>query len=69
MGEEIKVDNSSPSPEECDWSTYARGALYALHSRENHLAQVIVISLYFHISKKLFKLFIPPENENEIIGL
>ncbi|XWS71016.1 hypothetical protein CRYUN_Cryun03dG0100800 [Craigia yunnanensis] len=41
-GEEIKVDNSSPSPEECDWGTYARGALYALHSRENHLAQGII---------------------------
>ncbi|XVF19060.1 hypothetical protein REPUB_Repub11eG0077900 [Reevesia pubescens] len=47
QSEKIKVDNSSPSPEECEWGTYARGALYALQSRGNHLAQVRVISLCF----------------------
>ncbi|XVE71920.1 hypothetical protein DITRI_Ditri10aG0189900 [Diplodiscus trichospermus] len=40
-GEEIKIDNSS-SPEECEWGRYARGALYALQSRRNHLAQGII---------------------------
>lgn len=40
--EEIKVDNSSPKTEDCDWGTYARGALYALSSRGNHLAQGII---------------------------
>lgn len=63
--EEIKVDNSSPKTEDCDWGTYARGALYALSSRGNHLAQVIVISQYVHTREKLFKL-VPTEKENEI---
>ncbi|GMI92907.1 galacturonic acid kinase [Hibiscus trionum] len=40
--EEIKVDNSSPSQDEFDWGIYARGALYALQSRGNHLAQGII---------------------------
>ncbi|XP_007014469.2 PREDICTED: galacturonokinase isoform X2 [Theobroma cacao] len=41
-GEEIKVDKSSPSPQECYWGRYAIGALYALQSRGNHLAQGII---------------------------
>ncbi|KAK8501235.1 hypothetical protein V6N12_008256 [Hibiscus sabdariffa] len=41
-GEEIKVDNSSQSPDEFDWGKYARGALYALQSRGNNLAQGII---------------------------
>ncbi|XP_021275797.1 galacturonokinase [Herrania umbratica] len=40
-GEEIKVDKSSP-PEECYWGRYAVGALYALQSRGNRLAQGII---------------------------
>ncbi|OMO81693.1 hypothetical protein COLO4_23452 [Corchorus olitorius] len=40
--EESKGDNSSPSSEECDWGRYARGALYSLQSRGNHLAQGII---------------------------
>lgn len=52
MGEEIKADKSSPSPDEFEWGIYARGALYALQSRGNHLAQVRDIFLYFHRKKK-----------------
>ncbi|XP_022753441.1 galacturonokinase [Durio zibethinus] len=39
---EINVENSSASPEECNWGVYAAGALYALQSRGNHLAQGII---------------------------
>ncbi|KAK8350964.1 hypothetical protein V6Z12_A05G001900 [Gossypium hirsutum] len=41
-GEEINADKSSPSPDEFEWGIYARGALYALQSRGNHLAQGII---------------------------
>ncbi|OMO89159.1 hypothetical protein CCACVL1_07993 [Corchorus capsularis] len=44
--EESKGDNSSPSSEECDWGRYARGALYSLQSRGNHLAQGIIGYIY-----------------------
>ncbi|KAJ9689233.1 hypothetical protein PVL29_014747 [Vitis rotundifolia] len=35
----IITNGSSKSKEECDWGRYARGALYALQSRENYLSQ------------------------------
>lgn len=38
-----KNDNIyTQSPEECKWGRYARGALYALQSRGNHLVQGII---------------------------
>uniref|UniRef100_F6I6Q2 Uncharacterized protein n=1 Tax=Vitis vinifera TaxID=29760 RepID=F6I6Q2_VITVI len=37
--DKIITNGSSKSKEECDWGRYARGALYALQSRENHLSQ------------------------------
>ncbi|XP_034699670.1 galacturonokinase [Vitis riparia] len=40
--DKIITNGSSKSKEECDWGRYARGALYALQSRENHLSQGII---------------------------
>lgn len=37
---EIGKNNSTQLPEESNWGCYARGALYALQSRGNHLVQV-----------------------------
>ncbi|GLU10531.1 hypothetical protein SLE2022_273250 [Rubroshorea leprosula] len=39
---EIGKNNSTQSPEESNWGCYARGALYALQSRGNHLVQGII---------------------------
>ncbi|KAK9269035.1 hypothetical protein L1049_000803 [Liquidambar formosana] len=40
--EKIHSNDSSKLPEECSWGSYARGALYALQSRGNHLTQGII---------------------------
>ncbi|KAK2980487.1 hypothetical protein RJ640_007743 [Escallonia rubra] len=39
-------NNSSKSPEECSWGSYARGAVYALHRGGNHLKQGITGFIY-----------------------
>lgn len=39
--DKIQVNHSSKLQEECSWGSYARGALYALQSRGNHLRQGI----------------------------
>lgn len=40
--EKIDKYNSTQSLEECKWGRYARGALYALQSRGNHVVQGII---------------------------
>lgn len=38
-----QIDSSKPQ-EECKWGNYARGAIYALQSKGNHLKTVSKIS-------------------------
>nr|AHC32019.1 galacturonokinase [Camellia sinensis] len=40
--DKINGSGSSKQQEECNWGNYARGAIYALQSRGNHLTQGIV---------------------------
>ncbi|XP_010263282.1 PREDICTED: galacturonokinase isoform X2 [Nelumbo nucifera] len=70
----VHENDSSKTYEECDWGTYARGALYALQ-KENHLTQVGVA--YLLALENANSLTVPPtENieldrviENEYLGL
>lgn len=40
MKDKIDANNSSELHKQCNWGRYARGAVYALQSKGNHLVQV-----------------------------